>query len=61
MLLLPHQRLTNGVVERSIRRIGHKHTNAVAVYRTVHIELSVALNHLLCPCAVVAIVPLEVL
>ena len=61
MFLLPYQRLADGVVERAIRRIGHKHSNSVTVYRTVHIELSVALNHLLCPCTVVTIVPLEVL
>ena len=61
MLLLPHQRLANGVVERSIGRIGHEHSNAVAVNRAIHIKFPVPFDDLLCPCAVVAIVPLEVL
>ena len=61
VLLLPYKRFADGVVEWSVGRVGNQHTDAVPVYGTVHIELPVALYHLLSPCSVFTVVPLEVL
>ena len=61
MLFLPDKRLANGVMKGAIGRIGHKHSNAVAMDRTIHIEFAVTFNDLLSPSSIVTIVPFKVL
>ena len=61
MLLVPYERFAEWVLERSKRRVGNKHSDAVTMYRTIHIPLAIALYYLLSPRAVVSLIPFEIL
>ena len=61
MLLLPDQWFTQRVAERSIGRIGHKHTDAMSVEWGIEVVLAVALYGLYGPGAVLAAAPREFL
>ena len=60
VFLLPYERLSQRVFERTVRRIGHEHAYAVAVQRAVHVELAAALDHMLRPSTVVTLAPSKV-
>ena len=60
VFLLPHERFADRVCERAVRRVGHKHAYAMAVYGAVHVPLAVTFHHLLSPGAVVSVIPFEV-
>ena len=61
VLLLPYQRLADGVFERAVGRVGNQDSDAVSMQGTIHVELAVALHYLLCPCSVVPAAPGELL
>ena len=61
VLLLPYEGLTKGILERTIRRVGHEHANAMTMKGSVEIVLAIALDGLDGPGTVVATAPLELL
>ena len=61
VLLLPHERLAQGVAERAVGRVAHEHADAVSVERGIEVVRAVALNGLDGPGPVVAAAPGEVL
>ena len=59
--LIPHQRLTEGIMKRTVGGVGHQHANAVAVEWCIEIVLAVALYGLDGPATVLTRAPGEVL
>ena len=61
MLFLPCKRFANRVFEWTLRAVAHEHSNAMTVDRAIHIPFAVAFNNTFCPCAVLLVIPLEIL
>ena len=57
VLLLPYQRLAERVFERTVGRVGHEHADAVTVERGIEVVLTVALDGLDGPGAVLTAAP----
>ena len=54
VFLLPDQWLAEGILERTVGRVGHQDTDAVTVQRGIKVVLTIALDSLDGPGAVLA-------
>ena len=59
--LVPHQRLTQGILKRAVGRVGFEYGNAVSVKRSVEIVLAIALYGLDGPGSILTTAPGNIL
>ena len=61
VFLLPNERLTEGILERSVGRVGHEYADAMTVQRCIEVVLAIAFDGLDSPRSIFTRTPRELL